>query len=47
MAGKGRTGLVISAYLLFSKLCSTPEEAITFFAFKRSDNGSARVENPS
>ena len=47
MAGKGRTGLVICAYLLFANIYATPNDAITFFAFKRSSDGSARVENAS
>lgn len=34
-AGKGRTGLMIVCYLLFTQLCKTPEEAIAHFAKMR------------
>ncbi|XP_031555162.1 tensin-2-like [Actinia tenebrosa] len=33
--GKGRTGVVISAYMHFSKVCSSPEAALDWFAMKR------------
>ncbi|XP_032218321.2 tensin isoform X2 [Nematostella vectensis] len=33
--GKGRTGVVISAYMHFSKMCSSPEAALDWFAIKR------------
>ena len=38
-AGKGRTGSMICAYLLFSGLCNTSEEAMFYYAERRSDKG--------
>eukprot|EP00475_Leptophrys_vorax_P031166 TRINITY_DN47137_c0_g1_i1.p1 TRINITY_DN47137_c0_g1~~TRINITY_DN47137_c0_g1_i1.p1 ORF type:complete len:771 (-),score=214.36 TRINITY_DN47137_c0_g1_i1:30-2135(-) len=38
-AGKGRTGLVISAYLLYAGAYSTSEEALIFFGNQRTKNG--------
>jgi phosphatidylinositol-3,4,5-trisphosphate 3-phosphatase/dual-specificity protein phosphatase PTEN len=38
-AGKGRTGLVISAYLLYAGVYSTAEEALIFFGNQRTKNG--------
>lgn len=37
-AGKGRTGVMICAYLLYSQMCSTPEDALEFYAQKRTKN---------
>jgi len=37
-AGKGRTGLMICAWLLFSRMWKTPEEALTFYAAMRTFN---------
>eukprot|EP00730_Choanoeca_flexa_P020392 TRINITY_DN9962_c0_g2_i1.p1 TRINITY_DN9962_c0_g2~~TRINITY_DN9962_c0_g2_i1.p1 ORF type:complete len:845 (+),score=224.47 TRINITY_DN9962_c0_g2_i1:199-2733(+) len=48
--GKGRTGVVIAAYLSFKRLFPTPEEAMHQFAISRfSDDGTAAVgiSNPS
>ena len=45
MAGRGRTGLVISSYLLCSGICGTAAEALSLFAEKRGmnvKNGSQR-----
>jgi phosphatidylinositol-3,4,5-trisphosphate 3-phosphatase/dual-specificity protein phosphatase PTEN len=38
-AGKGRTGLIICCYLLFSGICSTSEEALTYYGNKRTKDG--------
>lgn len=38
-AGKGRTGLMISCYLLYSGVCETPDDALSLFASKRTING--------
>ncbi len=38
-AGKGRTGLLISAYLLHSGICKTALEALTKFGVERTHNG--------
>jgi len=50
-AGKGRTGSLICAWLLYAKICSTPKEALDMFALQRTDpnlRGSLRgVETPS
>lgn len=45
-AGRGRTGTVISAYLLYSKLFEIPKDAIDFFNVRRTKTGKG-VENPS
>lgn len=37
-AGKGRTGTLISAYLLYCGLFSSPSQALNFFARRRSSN---------
>lgn len=37
-AGKGRTGVMISAYLLWAKEWTTPKEAMDFFGFSRTEN---------
>eukprot|EP00753_Platysulcus_tardus_P002851 PLAT11961.1.p2 GENE.PLAT11961.1~~PLAT11961.1.p2 ORF type:complete len:367 (+),score=184.87 PLAT11961.1:52-1152(+) len=37
-AGKGRTGMMISAYLVHSGVCATAEEALRLFAEKRTHN---------
>lgn len=39
LAGRGRTGTVIACYLLYTGVCSTPEEALRFFADRRSRTG--------
>lgn len=46
LAGHGRTGTVISAFLLYEDMCQSPEEALQFFARTRSykDKG---VSHPS
>ena len=33
-AGKGRTGLIVCCFLLYSKLCKTAEEALHFYGNK-------------
>jgi len=38
-AGKGRTGLTLSAYLLYCGQCHTAEDALSFFASKRTMDG--------
>ncbi|XP_065889598.1 uncharacterized protein [Dysidea avara] len=38
-AGKGRSGCMIAAYLLYSKSCETAEEAMKFFGEMRTHNG--------
>jgi len=38
-AGKGRTGLVISAYLLHAGICEVAEDALKLFALARTYNG--------
>lgn len=38
-AGKGRTGLMISAYLLHANICPTAESALRYFGIKRTANG--------
>lgn len=37
-AGKGRTGLLVSCYLMHSGVCATPDEALAFYADKRTKN---------
>ena len=37
-AGKGRTGVMICCYLVFSGLCKTTEEAINYYAVMRTTN---------
>lgn len=38
-AGKGRTGLVVAAYLQHARICGSAEEALELFALKRTYNG--------
>ena len=45
-AGKGRTGFIISNYLLYNKLCTTAPQALDYFATKRTYDG-AGVTIPS
>lgn len=44
--GKGRTGLVICCWLIYSAICLHPDEALTMFAEKRSSTGRG-VKQPS
>ncbi len=44
--GRGRTGVVICAYLLYAKLASTADDALLLFATKRAHNVKG-VTNPS
>lgn len=37
-AGKGRTGIMIICYLIFSGLCKNSDEAINYFAKMRTIN---------
>ena len=37
-AGKGRTGIMICSYLIFSELCKNTEEALTHYANLRTLN---------
>ncbi|XP_073230712.1 tensin-3-like isoform X7 [Porites lutea] len=46
--GKGRTGVVIAAYMHFSKICSSPQAALDWFAMKRFyDDSLGGVTQPS
>ena len=45
-AGKGRTGLIISAYLLYAKYAGSAAEALTIFAKQRTKDGKG-VQIPS
>ncbi|XP_044183466.1 tensin-like isoform X3 [Acropora millepora] len=46
--GKGRTGVVIAAYMHFSKICSSPSAALDWFAMKRFyDDSLGGVTQPS
>ncbi|EDQ86484.1 uncharacterized protein MONBRDRAFT_10809 [Monosiga brevicollis MX1] len=38
-AGKGRTGLIISCYLMYAGICPDPDSAMTMFGAKRTHNG--------
>jgi phosphatidylinositol-3,4,5-trisphosphate 3-phosphatase/dual-specificity protein phosphatase PTEN len=38
-AGKGRTGLMISCFLLYSNVCGNPRDALEFFGNQRTSNG--------
>ena len=45
-AGKGRTGLIISAYLLYAKIATSAADALTLFAKQRTKDGKG-VQIPS
>lgn len=45
-AGKGRTGLIAAAYLLYANICPTAVEALKLFAEKRTKDGKG-VQIPS
>jgi len=38
LAGKGRTGTIIGGFLMYSGLFNDADEALNFFAYKRSKN---------
>lgn len=38
-AGKGRTGLIIASFLVFSGVCKTAAEALSLFGDRRTENG--------
>mmetsp|Transcript_6532 Transcript_6532/g.14121 ORF Transcript_6532/g.14121 Transcript_6532/m.14121 type:complete len:330 (-) Transcript_6532:371-1360(-) len=38
-AGKGRTGLIISSWLIFAKICANANDALRYFAEKRTIDG--------
>ncbi len=38
LAGKGRTGVVVSAFLIYAGLFSSAQSALAFFAYRRSQN---------
>lgn len=46
-AGKGRTGTIISCFLLYTEACATAEEAMAYFAQRRSVDGDLGVDHPS
>ena len=45
-AGKGRTGLVICAYLMYAGICHLPEDAMSLFAARRTKDGKG-IQIPS
>lgn len=47
VGGKGRTGVVIAAYLQYSSICSTPESALDKFAMHRFFDEKNGVNQPS
>ena len=47
VGGKGRTGVVIAAYLHYSSICNTPESALDKFAMQRFFNEKHGVNQPS
>lgn len=38
-AGKGRTGMMIAAYLVYCGVCETADEALTYYGKRRTNNG--------
>jgi phosphatidylinositol-3,4,5-trisphosphate 3-phosphatase and dual-specificity protein phosphatase PTEN len=38
-AGKGRTGMMIAAYLVYCGVCETADEALTLYGKRRTNNG--------
>ena len=47
VGGKGRTGVVVAAYLHYSNICHTPESALDKFAMQRFFNEKHGVNQPS
>ena len=47
VGGKGRTGVVVAAYLHYSNICNTPESALDKFAMQRFFNEKQGVNQPS
>ncbi|KAI6653252.1 hypothetical protein LOD99_3777 [Oopsacas minuta] len=47
VGGKGRTGVVVAAYLHYSNICNTPESALDKFAMQRFFNEKHGVNQPS
>ena len=47
VGGKGRTGVVVAAYLHYSSICNTPESALDKFAMQRFFNEKHGVNQPS